>query len=428
MTTQSARTIIPRGRLVGRPTRQPFGTTQSVGYELGGFYQLDATHCLLVASMDEQGGGDKCVGNDAFIFSKLTDIREDTAIPLNWPFLDYMLKNGETAWLSKGPATGCIVPLGAVLDDGSPHPGAGTGLLTATCINFNADGTSIVEESETLVEFMQVHWDGERLQVERELRETLMGYTLLAQGITAYLQDDAAILAPFLTNHGIVVFRFAYQDGCWGAVAHGEPFLTNWNGQQKGAVDYMHSGESEPSIARADGYYWVYTRGGESNPMGRLYRSTDGLNYQLFLASPNHTVPQPMSQGLNGELYVATNPFPGLEGAWLRNPLVVKTFTGDGFSELEIIHDEGGIRDQHGDKIPFVDHAAGSTIYLEGRWRHFVLYRLCDLKERTPYAFQTDLQALLGKPKPRAATGGTYMTEFAYERVTHTPFRFAKKP
>lgn len=423
MTTRSARTIIPYGRLVGRPTRQPYGTTQSVGYELGGFYQLDEAHCLLVASMDEQGGGDKCVGNDAFIFSKLSDIKEDKAIPLNWPLLDYTLKNGETAWLSKGPATGRIVPLGAVLDDGSPHPGAGAGLLTATCINFNADGTSIVEESETLLEFMQIHWDGETLQVERELRETLMGYKLLAQGITSFLPDGAGILAPFLTDHGLVVFRFAYQNGCWVAVAHGEPFFTNWNSQEMGEVDYMGSGESEPSIASADGCYWIYTRGGESNPVGRLYRSTDGLNYQLFLAAPAHTVPQPMSQGLNGELYVATNPFPGSEGPWLRNPLMVKTFTGDGFSELEILHDVDGIRDDQGDKIPFVDHAAGSSIYLEGRWRHFVLYRLCDLRERTAYAFQIELQQKLGTPKPRTETGGTYMVEFAYDRVTHTPFR-----
>jgi len=422
----SERTIIPHGRLLRRPDRQPCGTTQSVGYELGGMYQLDERHCLLVASMDEQGGGDKCVGNDAFIFSRLSDIRMEEAIPLNWPLPDYTLKSGETAWLSKGPATGCMVPLDAVLDDGSPHPGAGTGLLSATCINFNADGTSIVEESKTLLEFMQLRWDGKKLHVTRQLHETLLGFNLLAQGITSYLPDGDAVLAPFLTNHGLVVFRFVYRDGAWVAVGHSEPFMTNWNGQAVGAVDYMHSGESEPSIARADGWYWVYTRGGESNPMGRLYRSTDGLNYRLLLESPAHTVPQPMSQGLHGELYVATNPFPAPDGPWLRNPLMVKTFTGDGFSEMEIIHDEGGIRDDKGDKIPFVDHAAGSTVYLEGRWRHFLLYRVCDLKERTAYAFQTDLQQFLGKPKPRSETGGLYLVEFAYDRVTHTPFRFAK--
>lgn len=423
--TTTAHTIIPHGRLLSRPVRQPDGTTRSVGYELGGFYQLDRTHCLLAASLDEQGGGDKCVGNDAFIFSRLSDIREETAIPLNGPLPDYPLHNGMRAWVSMGPATGCMVPLGAVLDDGAPHPGAGAGLLSATGISFNTDGTSIIEGCETLKQFLQLRWDGSTLQITRTTCTSLLGFDLLAQGITAYLPDGDAILAPFLTTDGIVVFRFAFRDGGWEAVAHGAPFLTSWNGRQPGAVTYMHSGESEPSIARADGSYWIYTRG-EDDAVGRWYRSDDGLNYRLFLETPNHTVPQPMSQGLQGELYVATNPFPGPDGAWLRNPLLVKTFTGDGYGAPEIVHDEGGIRDQRGDRIPFVDHAAGSSLFLEGRWRHFLLYRLCDLKERTPYAFQTDLRALLGAPKPRTTTGGLYLAEFAYDRVTHPPFRFAR--
>src|SRR5262249_54086761 len=59
--------IIHHGRLLARPAIQPEGTSREVAYELGHVLQLDRDHCLVVASMDEQGGGDLCVGNDAFV-------------------------------------------------------------------------------------------------------------------------------------------------------------------------------------------------------------------------------------------------------------------------------------------------------------------------------------------------------------------------
>jgi hypothetical protein len=159
--------------------------------------------------------------------------------------------------------------------------------------------------------------------------------------------------------------------------------------------------------------------------MGRLYRSQDGLNYELFLEYSAHTVPQPMSCGLDGNLYLATNPFPGPDGAWLRNPLVLRPFEGDHFGDGIIVHDVDGIRTQTGDQIPFVDHATGTSVYLEGRWRHFLCYRVCDLRERTPHSFQKELKDMLGQPRPRSDKDGLYVTEIEYDNVTHTPFRFS---
>src|SRR5262245_20613322 len=61
-------------RILDRPAVPPEGTSCELAYELGSCHQLDRDHCLLVASMDEQGGGDLCVGNDGFIIQKLVDV------------------------------------------------------------------------------------------------------------------------------------------------------------------------------------------------------------------------------------------------------------------------------------------------------------------------------------------------------------------
>ena len=46
------------------------------------------------------------------------------------------------------------------------------------------------------------------------------------------------------------------------------------------------------------------------------------------------------------------------------------------------------VRGDKGDSKPFVDHAIASNVFLEGRWRHFVLYRVVDLMERSLHGFQ----------------------------------------
>ena len=85
-TTQSSgpiagiKQVIPWGMLLHAPATQPTCSKFPTSYELGACFQLDDTHCLLVTNLDEQGGPDLCVGNDAFVFEKLSDIRPEKAI------------------------------------------------------------------------------------------------------------------------------------------------------------------------------------------------------------------------------------------------------------------------------------------------------------------------------------------------------------
>src|SRR6188472_3005230 len=132
--------VIPRGMLLHAPAEQPACSKLPTSYELGASFQLDDTHCLLVSNLDEQGGPDLCVGNDAFVFEKLSDIRPEKAIVINRAEPQYV-GTGRTkaSFLAKYPVSGFFVPLGALLSDGRPHPGAGSGLLMSVCVAYAPD-------------------------------------------------------------------------------------------------------------------------------------------------------------------------------------------------------------------------------------------------------------------------------------------------
>jgi len=139
-----------------------------------------------------------------------------------------------------------------------------------------------------------------------------------------------------------------------------------------------------------------------------VYSSIDGLNYQLEFDHRNHTVPQVMNQGLDGSLYISTNTGP----EYLRNPLLAFPLVGTSLSAPWVIHDEKGLRDPKGKEVPFADHGVGGNFFLDGRWRHLFLYRLCDLRETNGDGIA---------PLPGT---GLYLAEMEYRRVTSVPFRF----
>lgn len=423
--------LISHGMILRGPSRKPVGTSHATAYELGHCLQLDARHCLLLASLDEQGGGDLCVGNDAFVFERLSDIQADSAISVNRVETDYQLPNGRgSAFLAKFPAMAGFVPLGARLEGGADHPGAGTGFLICTCVTFSADKTSAIEAPETFLELIQIRWDGVKVEFfDPVYVRQLLGMPLSGDKILSPFcpQDQGLLVALGVSGQGIGVFRFEFDGQRWAAVTHGRPFCTNPEADrptQPGEPWKRAPGEVEPSLRRARDRYVLFTRG--IDPIGRLYESTDGLNYRLVLERPNVTVPQVLNQGLDGSLYLATNPGPG----WLRNPLVAYDFlTADAAPEGMILHDQDGVRDGDGPTIPFVDHAVSFNVLLDGQWRHLVFYRVCDLKERTLHKFQLDQgqgKGIYGDQGPieKRSTTGLYLVEMEFERMADAPVLF----
>lgn len=407
--------IIHHGRILSRPARQPEATESVVAYELGRCEQLDRDHCLVVASMDEQGGGDLCVGNDAFVVKRLADIAAEKAIPLNRGVKDYKHNPNDTkGYLAKYPAVGNFVPLGARLPNGKSHPAAGTGVLFSGTATFRADKSTQNESSKRMVEVLQLRWDGSRLDiVRREIVSHLLDLELTGSTPLASCPQDKGFLFSFGTvTNGVVVYRFDWDGKAWTPTRHGLSFTKSLT-------------ETETSLRRQGDVYYLQTRCRGTE--GQLYRSKDGLEYE-FAATLNSRAgcPKVLNQGLDGSLYVACNFSPG----WVRNPLEAVPWKQDHFGKPFILHDQDGVSRDKGNSKPFVDHAIASNVFLEGRWRHLVFYRVCDLQERTLQGFQLkqgfgDVVYGKGKgPIPRRPWSGMYVIELEYERVIAPPYQF----
>ena len=406
--------IVHHGQALGKPAKTPEGTKNIVSYELGEILQLDRTHCLLMASMDEQGGPDLCVGNDGFVFEKLSDIKAENAIPLNRVETNYKRKDGKgEGFLAKYPLTGGFIPLDARLENGRPHPGAGTGILVSECLAFSFDRSGPVNANadynswEGIVEIIQVKWTGEKLLItDVQKARNWLGRRPTDDPLSQFCPIGESLVAPFRfeDNHEHAV-HFNFDGKAWTPTKIGPPFEVNVE-------------EKEPSIQGQGNEYFIAERG-EKN---RVYVSNDGLNFKLFLElKGEHNGPFIINEGLDGNLYLACN---GNEG-WYRNPLLIYPKEGNDFGKGIILHDQDGVRSDKGDKLPFIDHARGSNVLLEGRWRHLICYRVCDLKERTLYGFQSDFVKKVhgGKgPIPKRATSGLYIAELMYDKITTKPF------
>jgi hypothetical protein len=282
----------------------------------------------------------------------------------------------------------------ALRPDGRRLPGAGSGFFLSTALVFKPDRSGSFPGAEQFVALQQARWDGAKLSVtDGELPEPLRSQ-LTNVGFNC-LFDAGSFLCPSVTADGIVTVRFEWDGGKWKPGAWGKPFRTA-------------KIETEPSLRKLDGHYVVYTRG-VSDRRGRVYRSLDGLEYYLAFDHWNWTVPQVFNQTLDGSLYLTTNTGPGM----LRNPLLAYELRGQSFADPVAMHDEKQIGDDRGAEVPFVDHALAENVFLEGRWRHLLAYRVCDLRETN------------GQGAPPRPQTGLYLAEKPSTAVSYAPWVFA---
>ena len=414
-TAHTFRRMLRHGRVLDHPTTQPVGTDKPASYEIGKIFQLDQETALLVASLREQGGHDFEIGNDGFIFRKLSEIVPARAFPINRLETNYTTRAGQEAVLAKYGVNGIIIPLGAKLENGAPHPAAGTGFLLSTVLSFTPDRAEVTPNSDQFVELYQVRWDGEELQVKKDTWPEPYAATLINVGFNSMVKGET-VLCPVVSDLGIEVLLFEFKAGRWQPTASGGNFTVTRKtakiGLEKvgpsGKKFALVRGEIEPSMVRLTDGYLIYTRGADTDPKGRFYWSQDGLHYYFKSDHWNHTVPQKLNQGLDGSLYLTTNTGPG----WLRNPLYAFALRGLSFVDPVIVHDEKKLRDVKGKEVPFCDHGVGANIFLNGRWRHLLTYRVLDLRETN------------GEGAPPTPQTGLYMAEFEYDTVTQVPFRF----
>ena len=224
-----------------------------------------------------------------------------------------------------------------------------------------------------MIEIIPVQWNGEKLLIgDAQKAQNWLGHTPVDGPLGMFCASEEGLLAPFRFDDGHHrVVRFDWNGKAWAASKMGPPFVVNEH-------------EMEPSIQRQGTRYFSSFRG-YVGPKNRMYVSDDQLNYKfLFDWDSVQDSPMVLNQGLDGSLYLVTNRNRG----WYRNPLMAYPIEGNALGDGVIIHDQDGVRDDKGDKLPFIDHGRGNNVLLEGRWRHLLCYRVCDLKERTLYGFQ----------------------------------------
>ena len=193
----------------------------------------------------------------------------------------------------KYPIRGGFVPLGARLEDGSPHPHAGSGFGVNMAVAWTADQCKEYPEAEKYhyVEVYQLAYDGVDFSVTRtdqiSVEEMLEGAHLLNPGVCAAIPDGEDLLLPM----GEAVVAGAQREG-----------VTRWSREGEGwrpidfvpvvetpRPDRVYEGEAwrgtdaglepEPSLVRDRDGSLLFCARGDGEPFYnniRLWRSRDG--------------------------------------------------------------------------------------------------------------------------------------------------------
>ena len=131
-------------------------------------------------------------------------------------------------------------------------------------------------------------------------------------GLSNCLADGAGFLFPFAADDGtyVVVVRFEY-DGRSGRPSAREAVLSGQASRRIGTKTRVYRWlETEASIMQRRLAIPRSTRAA-TTPKGRVYSSTDGLNYTFLFDHYNYKRPQTLNQGLDDSFYLATNRGPG---------------------------------------------------------------------------------------------------------------------
>ncbi len=296
-----------------------------------------------VAAIDFEDGG------DLLVFDSLDHLDPASAVPLSRTETAVNPATCRRAAMVSYQSAGGFVPLGAKLEDGSPHPAAGTGFALSTHIAYPQDPATgrILRPNGEIASHQriaQLRFDGNTVRVTgiRQFAggDFLPGYTLLNRGISVAIPDGADLL------NGVVVgpmTRAAGPDGVCIPTGHphGHPrfgrnvgsALCRW--QFRGGV-WVPSAvvpvsgpdlSMEPSLVRdADGSLLMAVRGkGLEDPPGavhdglentfchfRVYRSVDGgttWTSVLHIPLARAATPVVLNRTAGARPFLAANPY-----------------------------------------------------------------------------------------------------------------------
>ena len=332
------------------------------------------------------------VGVDVILFDDLATVSADHAVLLSRSHEGQNPNTappGVRAFMSKYPARGGFVPLGAERVDGSPHPHAGTGFAILDVVAKNTDapfdrknigGYFLGLESYAYTELHQLAYDGTNFQVVStehvEHTELLPGWNITNGAITNAIPDGDCFLVGITggkidDDAGSGVMRWQRKGSSW----HPVSLVIVTDGD----------GSVEPSLIRdVDGTLLFSARGGAEPSDIRVWRSEDGgetWNKAIQVRGVVSDLPISINQAADGTPYIAAN-IKGwardLLSIWpvneertgLETPIIVR------FGLLEFGPPPQGERWE-------IDHPSAMTVQLaDGEWHNVLGYRLMQRAEK----------------------------------------------
>ncbi|MAE66903.1 MAG: hypothetical protein CMJ18_21810 [Phycisphaeraceae bacterium] len=351
--------------------------------------------------------GDFENGSDVFLFDDLDRIDPAQAIPIvrNDKYVD---TKGQRRIVIHYNVVGGFVPLGALRDDGTPHPHAGTGFGVSTSLDFPLLGSGHYSKSHKRTKVIwrthvyqfsyDTHFflidDFEVYGPDEPLRPSESGteWPLLDSPLKYGVPDGDDFLVPIGASYGDLpqhkkmgsggVSRWRRGPNGWAPVSY-VPVVFN-------ADDSLWM---EPSLVRdVDGSLLFTARGAfeDDNFLVPIFRSTDGgATWTRIISKENGRAEAPITinQAVDGTPYIVCNKH-GHQRDWL----VIQPLNDDRTDLLDEIHvrnalEEFGPPPSNPGRLGYkerwmVDHASGETLRLgDGEWHHVLSYRNMDRGE-----------------------------------------------
>jgi hypothetical protein len=376
-------------------------------------------------------------GSDACVFDSLAGVASATAMPLERTEDGTHPRTGQRLVMVSYAIAGGFVPVGARLEDGVPHPAAGTGFFISTRLGFPADFSDRHPphgDVHATHELVQLRFDGRSLTVGSRtpldgVPPTGAGVHVVGHPITAAIPDgrdlvsgligapaeptaDGAACIPCSHPHAHAVFGRNYGSG-----------FCRWQYGPRGwrLASYRPvTGADmafEPSLVRdADGSLLMAVRGkGLKEPPGfvteglentyehfRVYRSTDaGATWASVLHLPRirNATPVVLNRTVGGTPFLAANPW--RRGVDSRGRTIPSTRWRDRLSIWPLTADRTGVEapvcvvdmtEHFGPPRPIdgphmihdntwmADHPIGSVCRLaDGAWHALMAFRVSDM-------------------------------------------------
>jgi hypothetical protein len=302
-------------------------------YGLGFPMQLSPTRAGIMANIHRVSARtyDYEVGTDLLIFDDLRGLIAENAIPLSRNHRETHPRLGIPVEMVKCPLNGGFVPLGALREDGTPHPHAGTGFVLTeayghrvrTAEENSAETVLAGDDQHVYHEWAQLSFDGEQFLISEyerlPLDALLPGHTIVGTALSQAIPDGDDFLLP------VTALNPATDAGCFGcmqpkqqATAEYVSGVSRW---QRGTAGWRIVAfkpvdtdvqSTEPSLIRdVDGSLLFTSRQeGEHARNIMVWRSSDGgAAWTKIVDGPGLRQPGPVSicQAADGTPYVACN-------------------------------------------------------------------------------------------------------------------------